>query len=151
MVKFYMAGGCTEEDKEYYNKIKQTASQLENVELLGYISHDQMDNFYRESALLVSTSLNEGFPNTFLEAWGNSIPVISLGFDPDGIISNHKLGFHSKTYEQMLEDFKTLIRNDKLRKEMGSNSRNYVAKEHDAEKIVKEYEALIEKLTRREP
>jgi len=150
MLNFYMAGGCSDEDYEYYNKIKQSASKLKNVEFLGHVSHNKMDRYYGESALLVSTSSNEGFPNTFLEAWGNSIPVISLGFDPDGIISNHKLGLHSKTYEQMLEDFKTLTNNDKLRKEMGSNSREYVEKEHDAKKIVKEYERLIERLIGRE-
>ena len=146
MLKFYMVGGSSEEDYGYYIKIKKSASKLKNVEFIGFVSHNEIDKYYRQSDLLVNTSSNEGFPNTFLEAWGNNIPVVSLGFDPDGIISSHKLGLHSKTFDKMLEDIKTLIENDKLRKEMGTNSRKYVEKEHDAKKIVKEYERLIKSL-----
>jgi glycosyltransferase involved in cell wall biosynthesis len=47
-------------------------------------------------------------------------------------------------FEQMVEDIKTLLKNDELRKEMGNNSRKYVEKEHDVKKIIKEYEGLIE-------
>jgi len=145
-LKFWMIGGCPQLDHKFYKKIEQSANGINNVEFLGYIPHDEMDRYYRESSILVSTSSGEGFPNIFLEAWGNYIPVVSLNFDPDGIINNQKLGITSKTFEQMIDDIKTLIKNDKLRKEMGINSRRYVEKEHDVKKIVTKYEKLMESL-----
>ena len=46
----------------------------------------------------------------------------------------------------MVEDVKTLLKNEKLRKEMGMNSWRYVKKEHDIKKIVKEFEKVIDQL-----
>ena len=133
--------------REYHNKIKKAVDKIDNLDFIGYIPHKKINRYYRESSMLVSTSICEGFPNTFLEAWGNSIPVVSLGFDPDEIICNNKLGFHSKTFEQMVEDVQTLLKNESLRKEMSMNSRRYVEKEHDIKKILNEYQGLFNRLT----
>jgi glycosyltransferase involved in cell wall biosynthesis len=35
---------------------------------------------------LVSTSSHEGMPNTFVEAWGHGVPVLTLSFDSDGVV-----------------------------------------------------------------
>jgi len=45
-----------------------------------------------------------------------------------------------------IEDIKALLKNNKLRKEMGSNSRKYVENEHNLNKIINEYEILIKNL-----
>jgi len=145
-LKFWMIGGCPFLDQKFYKKIEQSANEINNVEFLGYVPHEEIDRYYKESSILVSTSLGEGFPNIFLEAWGNYTPVVSLNFDPDGLISNQKLGITSKSFEQLKNDIKTLINNDKLRKEMGNNSRRYVEQEHNVKKIVAKYEKLIESL-----
>ncbi|EMR73001.1 glycosyltransferase [Thermoplasmatales archaeon SCGC AB-539-N05] len=143
--EFLMIGGPTL-DLDYYNKIKNEASKIKNLKFLGTIQHDQINSYYQKSSILINTSIKEGFPNTYLEAWGNYLPVVTLDFDPDEIICNHKLGLHSKTFEQMMEDIKTLLKDDKLRKEMGINSRRYVEKEHNVKKIVNGYEYLIKSL-----
>jgi glycosyltransferase involved in cell wall biosynthesis len=85
-----------------------------------------MGKYYVESTLLVNTSPSEGFPNTFLEAWGNGKPIVSLNFDPDELICKNKLGFHSQTFEQLMKDIKTLVTNSQLRAEIGMNARRYI-------------------------
>ena len=51
-----------------------------------------------------NTSKTEGgSPVTFIQAWMNSVPVISLNHNPDKILSKHKIGLHSQTFEQMVE------------------------------------------------
>ena len=83
------------------------------------------------------------FPNTFLEAWSNFNPIVSLNVDPDEIICSNKLGFHSKTIEQMIKDIKTLINNKKLHHLYSENGREYVEKTHSLDKIIHQYEQII--------
>ena len=147
--RFWMIGpkaGPSNAAYKYYCKIKEEASKIKNLDFIGFVPHDKIDKYYAESSLFINTSPSEGFPNTFLEAWGNYIPIVTLGFDPDEIICRYRLGIHSKTFNQMVEDVKTLLKNEKLRIEMGMNSWRYVRKEHDIKKIVKEFEKVIDQL-----
>jgi len=133
-----------------YNNIKEASSKINNLDFKGFVPHKEINRYYAESSLFINTSYVEGFPNTFLEAWGNYKPVITLDFDPDEIICKYKLGLHSRTFEQMIEDIKTLLKNEKLREEIGNNSREYVEKEHNLNKIINEYEILIKNLMARD-
>ena len=143
-------GGYSEDAIKYYNDIKESASKINNFDFKGFIPYKEINRYYAESSLFINTSYVEGFPNTFLEAWGNYKPVITLDFDPDEIICKYKLGLHSRTFEQMIKDIKTLLKDEKLRREMGNNSRKYVEKEHNLNKIINEYEILIKNLMARD-
>jgi glycosyltransferase involved in cell wall biosynthesis len=138
--------GSTKSAIKDYNDIMDTASKINNLNFIGFVPNKEINRYYAESSLLVNTSYVEGFPNTFLEAWGNFCPVISIDFDPDEIICKFKLGMHSRSFEQMIDDINALLINDELRKEMGKNSREYVEKEHNLNKIINEYEILMKTL-----
>jgi glycosyltransferase involved in cell wall biosynthesis len=143
-------GGSSSYANKYFNDIKEAASKINNLDFKGFVPYKEINKYYAESSLVVNTSYVEGFPNTFLEAWGNYNPIITLDFDPDEIICKYKLGLHSKTFEQLIEDTKALLKNDELRKEMGNNSRKYVEKEHNLNNIINEYELLIKNLVTRD-
>jgi glycosyltransferase involved in cell wall biosynthesis len=145
-VKFQMIGGPESGDEQFYEKIRELASEISNLEFAGFVPYHEVDAYFAKAWILVNTSPTEGFSNTFLQAWARYTPVVSLNTDPDEIICKHKLGFHSGTFEQMVEDVKLLLIDDKLRAEMGMNGRRYVEKEHDIEKIVTEYVELFQKL-----
>lgn len=141
--RFIMIGGESKEEKKFFNEIEKEANTISNLEFLGFVPHHKIQKYYEEASLLINTSQIEGFPNTFLEAWINSIPVISLSVDPDEIICNKKLGLHSKTFQQLIQDIKTIMFNDNLRIEMGMNGKKYVEQNHDLKKIVDQFEKLI--------
>jgi glycosyltransferase involved in cell wall biosynthesis len=144
--EFIMVGGPSTIDIQYYNHIKQKASAIENIKFVGSVPHGQMDKYYAEASILVNLSPREGFPNTFLEAWGNHTPVVSLNFDPDGLISKYELGIQSENYKNLVNDIHKLLDNMELRSNMGINGRMYVEKEHNVGRIVSEYEKLFETL-----
>jgi len=141
--KFKMIGGKSDSEPDLYDKIQGKTKGITNLEFLGFIPHHNIQKYYDEAAILINTSLIEGFPNTFLEAWINYTPVISLNVDPDEVIRNEKLGLHSKTFEQIILDIKNLLHNDELREKMGMNARKYVEQNHDAKKIANQFEQLI--------
>lgn len=74
---------------KYYDLLKN----FKNVILYGNLSHsDTLHHIYNSKAL-ISTSPMEGFPNIFVEAWACGIPVLTLSFDPGGVIKKEGLGF----------------------------------------------------------
>jgi|WetSurMetagenome_2_1015567.scaffolds.fasta_scaffold00621_16 glycosyltransferase involved in cell wall biosynthesis len=141
--KFMMIGGSTNSELELYNKIQKKSKSLSNLSFLGFIPHNKIQNYYFQSTIFVNTSLVEGFPYTFVEAWNNSIPVISLNIDPDEIICKNKLGFHSKTFQQMILDIKCLLDNDNLRNGMVMNARKYIKENHDLKKITNQFTDIL--------
>ena len=89
--KFILIGGH-HGDIQLYEKIKERAQHIPNVTLTGPLSHDLVLKYFNNIKLLVNTSSYEGFPNTFIEAWAHSIPVLTLGVDPASTIVKNKLG-----------------------------------------------------------
>jgi glycosyltransferase involved in cell wall biosynthesis len=144
--KFQMIGGPLLGEQQYYEKIRESASKISNLEFVGFVPYREVDGHFENAWIFVNTSPMEGFPNTFMQAWARYAPVVSLNVDPDEIICKNKLGFHSRTFEQMVEDVKLLLEDETLREEMGMNGRSYVEREHDVKVIVKEYEKLFSNL-----
>jgi glycosyltransferase involved in cell wall biosynthesis len=71
--KFQMVGGPALGDERYYNSIKEAAAAIPNLEFCGFVPHEKIGSYIAKSNILVNTSIVEGFPVTFLEAWAASI------------------------------------------------------------------------------
>jgi len=117
-----------------------------NITVLKDIPYEKMNDYYASSKLIVQTSETEGFPNVFLEAWKNRTPVVSLFVNPDNVLTEHKTGLYSGTFEQLVKDVKLLLNNPEKWKECSENGHEYVIKEHDISKIMEEYKKLFLKL-----
>lgn len=137
-VRFEMIGGSTR-DSRLFETIKRATKELSNFEYHGFVPYTKVNEYFQRASILVNTSGIEGFPNTFIQAWAHYIPVVSLNADPDNVIENKKLGFHSGTFKQMVTDVATLLENEKLRKTMGRSAREYVEREHDVRKTAEKY------------
>jgi glycosyltransferase involved in cell wall biosynthesis len=71
--------------------LKQLAEGIDNVVLHGRVPHEKMGEYFNKSYLLCSTSVYEGFPNIYLEAWSVGLPLVTT-FDPDGVVREFGLG-----------------------------------------------------------
>ena len=145
--RFQMIGGCSPDNQELYNGIKEKSKRIPNFEFLGVIPFHKVNEYFSRASILVNTSLFEAYPPyAFIQAWMNYTPVVSLRDNSDEIIRRYKLGFHSKTFNQLVEDAKTLLRREQLREKMGRNGRQYVEKEHDIKNIIGKYIELFDRM-----
>lgn len=72
--------------------IAELEAKLPNLMLADQVALEDVDALFHFSDVLVNTSVVEGFPNTFLQAGMHGIPVVSMSFDPDGMLSTHGCG-----------------------------------------------------------
>jgi glycosyltransferase involved in cell wall biosynthesis len=79
------------ENRKYAEPILNRARALNNVVWHGRKLRHEVSEMYQRAACLICTSLREGFPNTFLEAWSYGVPVIST-LDVDHHIEKLGLG-----------------------------------------------------------
>jgi glycosyltransferase involved in cell wall biosynthesis len=78
--KFVMIGGADASGKgdEYAQGIRAAAESLPNVEYRGFLPFLEADQQFSGARVLVNTSMYEGFPNTFLQAWARGVPSIAF-------------------------------------------------------------------------
>ncbi|NHZ96906.1 glycosyltransferase family 4 protein [Massilia sp. CCM 8734] len=86
-----MAGGAHPEERELYARAEAGASALPNLRFHGQVKFGTTRSLFARARIFVNTSSFEGFPNTYLQAWANGVPVVAT-FDPDGIIARLGLG-----------------------------------------------------------
>jgi glycosyltransferase involved in cell wall biosynthesis len=127
-------------------KFIRIAREIPNLEYLGFIPFNRIGAYYQDAALFVSTSLHEGFPNTFLQAWQNETPVLSLNIDLNGLIETYSIGRFSGSFEKLLLDIKELMENNLLREQFGKNAKTYAYSFHSLEVIIPQFEKVINNL-----
>lgn len=88
---FIMVGGEDGGDRAYYQEISQRAKSIPNVNFVGFVPPNKVDAIFSTANIFINTSIHEGFPNTFLQAWSKGLPVITF-FDPDNVVEENTLG-----------------------------------------------------------
>jgi len=122
-LKFIMIGRPN--SSRWGKNIISELTKRENIDYMGELSLNKVNDILRISHIFVNTSRYEGFPNSFIQAWMRMVPVVSLNVDPDDIIKRNRIGFHSKNFEQMEKDIALLMSNKKLREEMGKRAQKF--------------------------
>ncbi len=108
--QFIMIGGPEGRNHKLFEDIKRESAPLKNLEFLGFQSFERTEGYFDKCKVFVNTSVYEGFPNTFLQAWRRGIPVISY-VDPDRIIQNNKLGAVVRSELSLREALRSFLEN----------------------------------------
>lgn len=129
------------------DRVRAQAAELDNVELLDPRPHEETMDLICRSAALVSTSRIEGVPNVFLEAWARQVPVLSLEFDPDGVIADKGLGIAAAgEWPEFVAGAVSLWRDESLRGDAGLRGRDHVLQTHSPPAVAAQWQQLLGEL-----
>ncbi len=126
-VRFLLVG-AEENDPAYYDRIARRADRLDNVRFPGKVPPDEVYDYYDRAYALVNTSTQEGFPNTFLEAWRSETPVVSLDVDPGRFLGGESVGYADGDFERLTAIARRLADTPDLRESLGARGRDHFEK-----------------------
>lgn len=101
-IKFLMIGAP--QDKELAGEVVAATQQLDNLAFIPGVAPEEIDEYFSRAALLVNTSVVEGYPNVFVQAMQHAVPIVSLGIDPDNILSNCNVGYSVADEHGLVEE-----------------------------------------------
>ncbi len=79
--RFVMIGGPDpgkRESPSTQRSIAEAAKALPNIEVSGFVPFAEAERAFNGARVVLNTSLYEGFPNTFLQAWSRGIPTVGF-------------------------------------------------------------------------
>ena len=127
---------------DYAKALEAKGRSIPNIEWLGALPRDAMSSLYQEAACLCCTSIHEGFPNTFLEAWSHGTPVVS-SFDPDDLIAERQLGVRASTVPEFVEGIRLLMNSQTEWQARSVNAVRYYRENHSPEAALPRFEATL--------
>jgi glycosyltransferase involved in cell wall biosynthesis len=87
-----------------------------NVKVLGPVPNDELLSYMATCKVFCSTSLWEGLPNVFVEAWAQKCAIVSLNINPDGFLDHDRCGIFCRgEIERAAASIRRLIEDDEFR------------------------------------
>ncbi len=115
-LKFTMAGRPSEFQRRYRPMMERIA-RTPNLEYLGELPIEAVNQRMAEAAIHVNTSSYEGFPNTFIQAWAHGAVVATIAVDPDeGGMENLGIGICAGSFEGLRVTIDQLARSPERRR-----------------------------------
>jgi glycosyltransferase involved in cell wall biosynthesis len=128
-------------------QLTREAARVPNLELLGQLPRAKVLDQISRATAVVSTSSAEGMPNVFLEAWSRGVPVISLEYDPDGLIESRGLGYAAGGSLRALQSAaRNLLSDREKRRQRGESGREYVRETHAPEAVTRRWAEQLREL-----
>ncbi len=116
-------------------KILRLASSSNNLIFIRHVPFEKISDYFKKAKVFVNTSIEEGFPNTFVQAAIYSTPIISLNVNPDNFLNKYNCGYFAEGDDEKMRKFlENLLADEGKWKKMSNNVYEYAKKEHDLAK-----------------
>ncbi len=142
--QFLMIAPVIKNQREYGEEIIRKAGKISNLNHIPFVHFSEINSYYKKAVIFVNTSTFEGFPNTFIQACKNGIPLLSLNVNPDQFIDEYDCGFFCGNDKSRLNlNLEFLISNRSVYSRKSKNGYNYAKKYHDIKKNVDKLAGLL--------
>jgi hypothetical protein len=102
-----------------------------HLKYLGELPIERVNQLMSQAALHVNTSSFEGFPNTFLQAWGRGAIVATLNVDPDqDTMESLGIGYCAGTMPRLRAFIDELSRSPERRRDIMDRAFAFVHAKH---------------------
>jgi glycosyltransferase involved in cell wall biosynthesis len=142
--RFVMIGGPSVGGERmkpgYFEEVRERAAALPNVEFTGFLPLDEVERWFDHARLLVLTSVYEGMPNVFLQAWARGVPTVAtvdVGAAVNTVFTD--VGQGTARVEALLSD-------EGLWAQASDDCLAYFERNHSAGEVLARYARLLDEL-----
>jgi glycosyltransferase involved in cell wall biosynthesis len=147
--RFVMVGGPSVGGERlkpgYFEEIRARAAKMPNVEFTGFLPLAQVEPWFDRARVLVNTSVYEGMPNVFLQAWARGVPTVAtvdVGAPVNAVFTDAQQG---------AAKISALFSDPDLWNQASVDSLAYFQRNHSSTEVLARYSRLIEELVSKEP
>ncbi|HEY2628606.1 MAG TPA: glycosyltransferase family 4 protein [Usitatibacter sp.] len=147
--RFVIVGGPDRDRKslQYYASLSNEAKALPNVEMKGFVPFAEAERLFDGARVVLNTSLYEGFPNTFLQAWARAIPNVAFIDTGSRTKGGEPVYDIARDVSDAIHKVDRLMRDDIHWREASSRVFAHYRDNHAIEAIIDRYEHEIAGLT----
>jgi glycosyltransferase involved in cell wall biosynthesis len=134
--RFTMIGPPREREAEVYERVKARAAALPNVEFKGFLPLAEVEKWFDRARVVVNTSVYEGMPNVFLQAWARGVPTVAtvdVGVAAHRVVAD--VEGMAREVEQLWHD-----------RAAGERCREHFERNHSSAQVLARYARLFERL-----
>lgn len=124
----------------FYEAMRRRAGRVPNVEFTGFLPLAELERRFDAARVLVSTSVYEGMPNVFLQAWARGVPTVAsidVGAPVNTVFQDVAEG--AARLERLLAD-------EALWSRASADSVDYFRRNHSPEEVLGRYARLFAEL-----
>jgi glycosyltransferase involved in cell wall biosynthesis len=124
----------------YYEAMRSRAAALPNVVFTGFLPLAEVERHFDSARMLVSTSVYEGMPNVFLQAWARGVPTVAtvdVGAPVNTVFADPADG--AQKIERLFTD-------EALWTRASADSLDYFRRNHSAGEVLARYARLFAEL-----
>jgi len=129
-VRFLMIGDAPAAKGPWCESLMHSINSTPNLEYLGHLPQDEVNQVLARASIFVNTSVHEGFPNTFIQAWLREAVVVSLTVNPDRVLDSQRVGIYAQTEEGLVRAVRNLLSDAALRAGYAERARAYAGLTH---------------------
>ena len=130
-------------------KVSKPKISLPDIVIKGHVPYEELIQLYKDASIFAMPSVNDLFPNVFLESMAFKNPCIgSSSAGIPEIIEEDKTGFlvPSNDHKQLADKVMLLLEDENLMKQMGEQGQKRVKKYFTWDLVVKRMDEQFEKL-----
>jgi glycosyltransferase involved in cell wall biosynthesis len=147
--RFHLVGGPVEGELEVHRALLAAAATVPNLTLHGRVGFADTLALFARARMFVSTSLIEGFPNTFLQAWAREVPSASF-FDPDGVVERERLGTRVDSFDALVAAVDGVLGQPRHLATLAANCGQYMRTHYARGQLLRPYVDAIERVMRQQ-
>lgn len=130
-----------------WERVQRRASALSNVTLHHSVARHEIAELFARAKLFVNTSTYEGFPNTFVEAAMQGVPIVSLLVNPDRVLTDQGIGRCADgSFDRLVSEARALAARDGTWEDRAGRARAYALEHHDITRSARDLRTLVTSL-----